>query len=253
MADWLPILTFHTLDDRASVISFPPRVFQYGMELLSTHGFQTISLLEAVDCLKRQVPFPDRSVVLTFDDGYQSVYTEAFPILRRYAMTATVFPILGTSKPGAPTSRLPDFEGRTMLSWNEIREMQLAGITFGSHTVTHRDLTRLSPEEVIEEVRYGKAVLEDALSASVDCFAYPFGRYDGPSRRIVSEHFACACSDTLGLLVSRSSLFAIERVDAYYLRTERLFGLMLSRWFPDYVRVRGIARMLRRMVSHRRE
>ena len=123
MVDWLPILTFHTLEDRASVISFPPCVFQYGMKLLSTHGFQTISLLEAVDCLKRQVPFPERSFVLTFDDGYQSVYTEAFPILRRYAMTATVFPTLGTSRPGAPTSRLTDFLGRTMLSWNEIREM----------------------------------------------------------------------------------------------------------------------------------
>jgi peptidoglycan/xylan/chitin deacetylase (PgdA/CDA1 family) len=164
-------------------------------------------------------------------------------------MTATIFLITGTEGWRSPTSRLPDFEGRTMLSWNEIREMQHAGITFGAHTLTHRDLTRLSPDEVTAEVRNGKAVLEDALSATVDCFAYPFGRYDETSRIIVSEHFAYACSDTLGLLGSRSSLFAMERVDAYYLRTERLFGLMLSRWFPDYIRVRGMARMLRRMVS----
>jgi peptidoglycan/xylan/chitin deacetylase (PgdA/CDA1 family) len=251
MPDCLPVLTFPALDDRPDVISFPPRVFRYGMQLLGTHGYQTISLLEAVDCLKRKAPFPARSFVLTFDDGYQSVYTEAFPILERYGMTATVFPNLGTRRRGAPTSRLPDWEGRTMLSWNEIREMQLAGITIGAHTVTHRVLTRLSPDEVTAEVLDGKAVLEDALNATVDCFAYPFGRYDETSRNIVSEHFACACSDTLGLLGSRSPLFALERVDAYYLRTERLFGLMVSRWFPDYIRVRGMARLLRRMVSRR--
>ena len=248
----LPVLTFHALDDHASVISVSPRVFRYGMKLLSTHGYKTISLLEAVECLKQNAPFPERSFVLTFDDGYQSVYTEAFPILERHGMTATVFPTLGTRSRGAPTSRLPAFEGRTMLSWNEIRKMQLAGVAFGAHTVTHRDLTRLSLDEVTAEVRDGKAVLEDALSAAVDCFAYPFGRYDETARSIVAEHFVCACSDRLGLLVSRSPLFAIERVDAYYLRTERLFRLMLSRWFPGYIRVRGTARVLRRMVFRRR-
>lgn len=251
MTDCMPVLTFHALDDRMDVISFPPRVFRYGMQLLSTHGYRTISLLEAVDCLKRKAPFPARSFVLTFDDGYQSVYTEAFPILKRNAMTATVFPTPGTRRGGAPTSRLPDFQGRTMLRWKEIREMHLASITIGAHTVTHRDLTRLLPDEVTAEVRDGKAVIEDALSAPVDCFAYPFGRYDETSRNIVSEHFACMCSDTLGLLDSRSPLFAMERVDAYYLRTERLIGIMVSKWFPDYIRVRGIPRLLRRMVSRR--
>ena len=250
MTESLPILTFHALDDRASVISSPPRVFQYGMKLLSTQGFRTISLLEAVECLKRKVPFPERSFVLTFDDGYRSVFTEAFPILERYAMTATVFPTIGTRRRGASASRLPDFEGRIMLSWNEIQEMQRAGLTIGAHTVTHRDLTRLSPDEVTAEVHDGKAVLEDALGAPVDCFAYPFGRYDGTSLNIVSKHFACACTDTLGFLGQRSSIFAMERLDAYYLRTERLFNLMVTRWFPGYILVRGMARMLRRKAFH---
>ena len=97
MADSLPVLTFHALDDRSSVISFSPQVFRRGMGRLHENGYQTLSLLEAVDYLHRGASFPDRSFVITFDDGYQTVYDEAFPVLQRYAMTATVFLSVGDS------------------------------------------------------------------------------------------------------------------------------------------------------------
>ena len=66
----LPILTFHTLDDQPSIISFPPSLFRRAMPRLHESGFQTLGLLEAVDMMRREVPFPPRSLVITFDDGY---------------------------------------------------------------------------------------------------------------------------------------------------------------------------------------
>jgi peptidoglycan/xylan/chitin deacetylase (PgdA/CDA1 family) len=238
----LPILTFHAVDDRDSVISFPPELFARGMTLLHDHGYRTMSLMEATDHLRRGVRPPERSIVVTFDDGYRSVYEQAFPVLQRYGMTATVFLATGNRK----RRRLPSMEGRSMLSWHEVKEMHKAGIAFGGHTLTHPDLTRL-PEELLEaEIVGSKAAIENELGTAANTFAYPFGLYDARSRELVSRHFMCACSDRLGLLRSTSDRYAMERVDAYYLRSERQFRTMLSRWFPMYVQLRSMPRQLRR-------
>lgn len=251
MSASVPILTFHTIDDHPSVISVSPNVFRRGMARLSESGYRTVSLLEVVNCLFQAVPFPDRSFAITFDDGYQGVYEGAFPVLLRHGMSATVFLTVGEAEMAGPDDRLPSLGGRSMLSWRQIREMHRAGIAFGAHTLTHPDLSRLRCDQVETEVCKSKAIIEDVLGTSVACFAYPYGRYDPRSREIVRRHFACACSDQLGLVTPRSDPYALERVDAYYLRTERLFALLLKRMFPWYLLARGLPRRLRRALSRR--
>jgi peptidoglycan/xylan/chitin deacetylase (PgdA/CDA1 family) len=246
MAAWLPILTFHDIDDQRSFISFSPRVFRLGMAKLHESGYQTLSLLEAVDYLRQGTSFPDRSLVITFDDGYQTMYDEAFPVLQRYGLSATVFLTVGEKGTAGPSDRLPSLEGRSMLTWREIREMHRWGINFGAHTLTHPDLARLPFDRVEAEVCDSKAIIEDALGARVDSFAYPYGRYDRRSRQVVQQYFACACSDKLGLITAGSDPYTLERVDAYYLRSDQLFDLMLTRLFPWYIRARRIPRRIRR-------
>jgi peptidoglycan/xylan/chitin deacetylase (PgdA/CDA1 family) len=72
-----------------------------------------------------------------------------------------------------------------MLTWREIKEMQRWGIAFGSHTLTHPDLTRWPSERIETEIYDPKAVIEDTLGVPVTCFAYPDGRYDHRSHEIV--------------------------------------------------------------------
>jgi peptidoglycan/xylan/chitin deacetylase (PgdA/CDA1 family) len=201
------------------------------------------------DCLCRKKPFPDRSLVITFDDGYQSVYSEAFPLLQRYGMSATVFLTVGEKGMATAAGRLPSLSGHSMLSWHEIREMQRWGIVFGSHTLTHPDLARLPLGQVEAEMSDSKAIIEDALSVSVTCFAYPYGRYNQRCRALAQQYFSCACSDKLGLITASSDSYALERVDAYYLRTHRLFDVMLTQLFPWYIRARSIPRRLRRAIQ----
>ena len=248
MPTTLPILTFHALEDRAAVIAVPPRVFAQGLARLHKRGYRTLSLLEAVECLRRNKPFPDRAFVITFDDGYQTVYEEAFPVLQRYGMSATVFLTVGARGTAKPADRLPVLSGRAMLSWGEIWEMRRGGIEFGAHTLTHPDLTRVPFDQVEAEVHDSKVILEDTLGAPVASFAYPYGRYDDRSRELARQHFTCACSDQLGLLTAASDPYALERVDAYYLRTDRLFNVMVTRLFPWYIRARSIPRRIRRAV-----
>ena len=249
MAGMLPVLTFHALDDQPSVISFSPRVFRQGMVRLHGHGYCTLGLAEAVSGLRRPVTFPERSLVITFDDGYESVYTEAFPVLQGLGWSAIIFLTVGPQRPTESGGRMPSLNGRDMLTWPQIQEMHRYGMAFGAHTLTHPDLTRLPDERVILEVCESKATIEDRLGTRVACFAYPYGRYGQRSREIVRRYFACACSDRLGLVTATSDPYALERVDAYYLRTDRRFNVLLAGWFPWYIRARSVPRRIRRAAQ----
>lgn len=244
----LPILTFHHISDRPSAITFPPGVFQRAMLRLHQHGYRTLSLTSLVDMLVKKEPFQPRSLVITFDDGYRSVYEQAFPVLRSFNMTATVFLTVGEKGANYPSGRLPSLNGIPMLDWSEIKEMNQEGISFGAHTQTHPDLTRLPPDSIEAELVNSKVIIEDALGVPVDSFAYPFGRYDRQSYHLVRQKFSCACTDKLGLVTAASDIYALERVDAYYLRTDRLSGLFFSKRFPWYICLRSIPRQLKRRV-----
>jgi peptidoglycan/xylan/chitin deacetylase (PgdA/CDA1 family) len=217
------------------------------MAKLYESGYRTISLSEVANCLRRGQPFPDKGLVITFDDGYQSVYEEAFPVLQKFNMLATVFLTVGN--PGiASAGRRPSLQGRPMLSWKEISEMSRHGITFGAHTLTHPDLTSLPFYQAEAEVLQSKEIIEDRLSSPVTCFAYPFGRWNHPLRELVGQYFTCACSDELALACKASDIFTLERVDAYYLRTNRLFAVMFTSLFPWYILARNIPRRVRRAL-----
>ena len=245
----LPILTFHALDDESSVISFPPDTFRRAMARLHAGGFRALSLREVLERLRRRDPLPPRAFALTFDDGYRSVYAEALPVLARYGMAATVF--LTPGQDAREGARLASREGRTMLSWDEIREMQRSGIAFGAHTLTHPDLTRLPADAAAREICESKARIADALGADVDLFAYPYGRHDARCRAIVSRNFTGACADRLGLVTARSDRFALPRVEMYYFRSDRLFSLVLGGFLGSYLRVRAVPRRIRRVLQRR--
>jgi peptidoglycan/xylan/chitin deacetylase (PgdA/CDA1 family) len=88
----LPILTFHAIDDAdRSAIAFSPAGFTRLLEILDQAGAGALSLTEAGGLVQRGALFPQRTVVLTFDDGYRSVHEAAFPLLERLGLTATVF------------------------------------------------------------------------------------------------------------------------------------------------------------------
>lgn len=244
-----PILTFHDISGASSVISFPPASFRRGLAKLHAHGYRTLSLADTAERLREKRAFPERSFVITFDDGYDSVYENAFPVLQEFAMTATVFLPVGEVPVAGLDQRLPTLEGRAMLSWRRIGEMHEHGIDFGGHTATHADLTSLHLDRAEKEIVTSKDVIAQQLGGPVPTFAYPFGRFNPTIRDLVERHFSCACADTLGLLKPTSDVHALERVDAYYLRDPRCFDLMATAWFPSYVKARAFPRRVRRMFQ----
>jgi peptidoglycan/xylan/chitin deacetylase (PgdA/CDA1 family) len=251
MASYLPILTFHMIDDKSSVLSYSPELFRRFMDKLYRRGYRTLNLTNAVEGICTGKPFAERSFVLTFDDGYASVFEKAFPVLEEYGMTATVFLTVGDSNVSGSNNRLPSLNETRMLGWREIREMRIRGIDFGSHTLTHPDLSRLDMPSIEYEMRKSKEIIEDNLGMPVSSFAYPYGKYNEDIIEAVQQYFICACSDELGFLTKESNPYSLERVDTYYLRSEKLVDLMFTGWFPLYVLLRGIPRRIRRTVEGR--
>lgn len=147
------------------------------MEYLRDQHYRVLALDRLVDSLGSD-RFSGPSVALTFDDGFRSVFTHAFPVLRELGFTATVFlstDYIGKKAVWDPSSGI---YGADILDWQEIKEMHRCGISFGAHTCSHPDLTTLSPDQMADEMRKSKEQIEDKLGAPVDHMAYPYGCYN---------------------------------------------------------------------------
>lgn len=239
----LPILTYHSLDSSGSVVSTSPSRFRRQMELLYQKGFKTISLAEVARLVRTGQPFRDRTYVVTFDDGYETVYREAFPVLQEFGITATVFLITGycgkrNSWPGhaSPVSE------QSLLSWTQIEEMAWHHIEFGSHTVTHPDLACLTRQEAEREMRESKQMIQERLGRKIEVFAYPYGKYAPWTVELAKEHFTGACSTILGKLTLRDDPALLPRVDTYYLSSQWLMESLDTRGMDLYL---GIRRRMR--------
>jgi peptidoglycan/xylan/chitin deacetylase (PgdA/CDA1 family) len=171
----VPILMYHSISDNLFGKSHPyyqintsPRVFARQMRWLRQNGYGTMDI---TDMWKAIVAGTDlsKTVVITFDDGYQDFYTSAFDVMKQCGFTATIY--LATDRVQNTPVRI---EGVDYLTWREVRELSSAGIRFGSHTVTHPDLRSLGPEQIDYELGYSKEVIEQRLGTAVESFAYPF-------------------------------------------------------------------------------
>jgi len=104
----------------------------------------------------------------------------------------------------------------SFLTWAHVREMAAGGIEFGSHTVNHKLLTTIPPDEVEEEVRASKLGIEKELGEKVVAFSYPNGNCDAESRRIVADNgFDLAFGTEPGLVDPADDRYAIKRINIH--------------------------------------
>jgi peptidoglycan/xylan/chitin deacetylase (PgdA/CDA1 family) len=245
----IAILCYHSIDDSGSVLSTPPDLFAEQMRILSEMGVNVVPLANVRDVLEKS-DISEPQVVITFDDGFMNLYEYGFPLLSRYGFPATVFLVTDfcgnwNDWPG----QLQGIERSPLLGWREIREMNIAGVTFGSHTRTHPDLRKLTPERVEEEMVSSKKTIEDAIGHSVDSFAYPYGVYNETIRNSARRFFSIGCSTNLDFVRQGSDPLALERLDMYYLRHTSAFRHLFSRKTGRYIRIRRGLRNFRRQMA----
>jgi peptidoglycan/xylan/chitin deacetylase (PgdA/CDA1 family) len=175
--DKIPILAYHQISDDFSwsITRQTKNQFERGIRFLHDEGYATISSSVTFDPDYNR---EDKSVMLTFDDGYEDFYLNALPILKKYGFTACVFIITGyIGKQSEWDYNWGRFKKRH-LSGEEILVLSKAGFEIGSHTVNHPDLTKIPRRYLNYELRVSKETLEDKLGKRVEFLSYPFGRYN---------------------------------------------------------------------------
>lgn len=205
----VPILMYHHIRINPlpqnpvwAALFVAPQQLQAQLEYLSSNGYTTVTLNDIIDALDGKKILPQKPIVLTFDDGYQSFYDNAYPLLKKHNMQATEFVITDVVGSGV------------YLTWNEIKEMYASHlITIGDHTKHHPFLTRISNVLAQDEIMGSKKDLEKQLNAKVDWFAYPYGDYNQQIIGIVqASGYKGAVSTIYGQFQKKDTLFIMPRI-----------------------------------------
>jgi peptidoglycan/xylan/chitin deacetylase (PgdA/CDA1 family) len=204
-------------------------VFEQQIAFLHRSGYRSVSVTEAFRLAQARAT-GEKLVAITFDDGYQDFYTNAFPVLNRYGYSATVY--LPTAYIGDSSRR---FKETDCLTWSQVRELRKAGIEFGSHTVTHPQLRNVGPEQLRQEIRDSKLQIEEKLGEPAETFAYPYAFPEGDRgfverlRGVLSESgYRSGVSTIIGRARISDNPFHMRRLPANSHDDLRLFQTKLE-------------------------
>jgi len=244
----IPILMYHGVREGVSAAhpyyetNTSPSLFSQHMKYLRDTGYQAMDIEAAIRSIRKGGTSHNR-VVITFDDGYRNVYTQACPILKECGFTATIF---------LPTGFISDHrakcQGEEFMTWLEVRELASFGFQIGSHTVTHPQLKALVWRSIDDEVGRSKKTIEDKIGMAVESFAYPFAFPQSDkafrrSLRLLLEKYAyqngvCTVIGTAG---SRDEQFFLPRLPINSFDDLNLFRTKLEGGY-DWLRVPQYAR-----------
>lgn len=169
----LPILYYHEIGPERSKHVVHPDDFAAQMRWLHDTGHAFLSLDDVAALYAGGRRAPERPVVVTFDDGRAGVLRHAAPVLADLGACGMLYVVTDWLE----GRNIPDHERYSgFLGWEDLRDVQQAGIEIGSHSLSHRNLKRLPPGEMEREIRESRRVLEDRLGGAVPHFSFPKGR-----------------------------------------------------------------------------
>jgi len=168
----VPILCYHQLSPKKSSnkITVSEETFDRQMAYLKVSGYNVITLrqfLDFVECRRRP---PQKSVLITIDDGWKTARTIAYPILKKYGFTAVLF---------IYTDLIKDKQNSLTLSWDDVLALRKSGVfEIGSHTVTHSDLGKVSDDQLQRELQDSQRIINAKVGITPDVIAYPNGVFN---------------------------------------------------------------------------
>lgn len=223
----IPVLMYHSIntDSAGSALIVEPDTFRKQMKFLKDNKFNFMSMDEYVELLMSGKKQKNKSVVITFDDGYEDNYSQAFPILKELNIPATVFIVT-------------DWVGeKNMLSWSQIQEMEKNNlITIGSHALSHDMLTMMRKHSAINEIEQSKQILEEKLNVPINFFCYPTGAHSDFIKELTKlAGYKAACATSVDKRTGLDDLFAIRRIRISQVADNLfIFGVQVSGYYTFF-------------------
>ncbi len=218
------ILMYHSIAHNRHFFTVTPEEFRWQMTYLKTNGYHVVPLADVVEGLAAGRALAPKSVVLTFDDGYEDNFTNALPVLQEFGFPATVFvsiDFIGT------TRNVRDVPLRH-LSRPQIMEMQSSGlIDLEPHGLSHQKLSAIAPDEAEREMQESQAMLGALLGSSCKLFAYPYGNSDHAVRAMARHFFTAVVGVGRGYVSAHSDLMNLERQSIDSLTSRLRFRLKI--------------------------
>jgi peptidoglycan/xylan/chitin deacetylase (PgdA/CDA1 family) len=235
---YLPILTYHRLLKESPRVAMDPKrisvsqaQFHAHLAWLARQGYKTISLDAYVQLLRGGGQPFRKTFAITFDDGYEEVLTLALPVLQKFGFTATVFAVSGQL---GGTNQWDDGRAR-LLSAEQYRTLQKAGITIGAHTSGHVHLTQANLVIAKQQITESKVLLENSLNQPVPLFAYPYGETNSTVEAMVKEAgFTAAFATDRAPRQHSANLYRLRRVVVFPRTNVWELWCKVQPWYPAY-------------------
>jgi peptidoglycan/xylan/chitin deacetylase (PgdA/CDA1 family) len=239
---------YHSISSEPGPTSIPADVFGWQLQALADLGFTVVSLSKYAAWQEGSIELPERSVILTFDDGFEDFATAAFPLLARHGFSATVF--LPTAKLGGHEDwRGANSPPRRLMSWSQVQELASRGIEFGGHGVTHSDLTLLPAAEASREIRESQEQIAARLGRKPETFAPPYGHSNAAVRAEIAKWCGVSVGTRLARAERSDDRWDAPRIEMHYFRNELLWRAYLQGRGRGYLRLRQVARGVRRWLG----
>lgn len=244
----VPILMYHRIADIAGDRnSVSPKMFEQQLAYLKKKCYNTISLSDLEEHFTNGKTLPSKPLILTFDDGYEDNFITALPLLNKYGMKGTVFPV------AAYTGRHNDWENYQgkpnckVMNWEQLRIWKEAGMEIGSHTMNHPILSSLTPQEIEYELAESKRLIEERVGVPVQFLCYPYGDFDTRVRKIAqSLGYQGGVAIFEGVSLRKNDLWALRRVVISCRQPMWEFKLKVSPWHLVFIGMRILERKIKK-------
>ena len=175
--------------------------FKKHIDELINNNYNVISVDQIVDSLINKKNMPEKSVAITIDDAFLSIYNKAWPLLKEKKLPFTIF----------VSTKAIESKSKNYMSWNQLREMASSGVTIGHHTKNHFHLVNKDKETIISEIEKANNDFLKNLGFVPDIFAYPYGEYTYEIKQITKQYFKAAFGQQSGNIYNEIDIFELPR------------------------------------------